>query len=451
MELPVDSARLKAWDHQYLWHPFTDMQQYLAEEPLVIWRGEGIRLQDVDGRWYYDGVSSIWLNVHGHRVSELDRAIERQLARLAHSTLLGQSNVPAVMLAERLIAVVPAGLKRVFYSDSGATAVEIAVKMAIQYWHNQGIAKSKILGFTRNYHGDTVGAMAVAPDPLFHWPFLSLLPENPRVPYPYCYRCPLGETYPGCRLKCLDSVEAALDRYQDELAAVIIEPVEGAGGMIPLPPGYLKRLREITRAHDVLLIVDEVATGFGRTGSWFYCEAAGVTPDILCLAKGITGGYLPLAATLATEAVFRAFLGPPEAKKTLFHGHSYTGNALASAVALANLELMGPLMETLAEKIAAIRQGLEPLADDPWVGDIRQAGFMVGIELVQDRQQKTPFAWERQIGWAVARRARAAGLLVRPLGSVVVFMPPLASTVEEIQEMLAILRRAIREVEEAGI
>lgn len=447
-DLPRSPAELEALDKAHVWHPFTPMQAYLESEPVIIWRGEGVRLQDVHGRWYYDGVSSIWLNVHGHRVPAIDEAIRSQLERVAHATLLGQGNVPSILLARRLVELAPPGLTRVFYSDSGATAVEIGLKMAIQYWANRGRPEKRyVLGFTGGYHGDTFGAMAVAPDPIFHWPFLDLLPPHPRAPYPYCYRCPLGLRHPDCGLACLGEVERVLRAEAHRLAAVIVEPVQGAGGIVPAPPGYLRGLRALCDRYGVLLIVDEVATGFGRTGPCFACLAEGVTPDVLCLGKGITGGYLPLAATLATEEVFAAFLGEVRERKTLFHGHSYTGNPLACAAALANLDLLAALLPELPAKIARLGEWLAPLRDRPYVGDVRQAGFMVGIELVADPVTRQPFPWEAQAGWTVAHAARRRGMLIRPIGRVVIFMPPLASSLAELEEMVTILDRALADAE----
>jgi adenosylmethionine-8-amino-7-oxononanoate aminotransferase len=429
---------LIAWDRAYLWHPFTHMKPYLAGEPLIIVRGEGVRVQDTRGRWYYDGTASIWLNVHGHCVPELDVAIRQQLGQLAHSTLLGMSNVPATVLARALIEVAPRGLQRVFYADNGAGAVEAAIKIAVQYWANRGAAgKHLVLGFENNYHGDTLGAVGVSPDPLFHWPFARLLPGHPRVSYPYPYRSasddPLDES--------LSTVRGVLRERQDEIAAVIVEPVEGAGGIIVPPRGFLRGLRELCDRYEALLIVDEVATGFGRTGVMFACAAEGITPDLMCLGKGISGGYLPIAATLATEMVFKEFVSD-DLRKTFFHGHSYAGNALGAAVALASLDVLKRLLPTLPDKADYLARLLAPLAEEPFVGEVRQAGFMVGIELVQSKAEKTPFPYRAQAGWIVADRARELGLLVRPIGNVLIFMPPLAATHAELEAMVGALREA---------
>ena len=435
---------LKAWDQHHVWHPFTPMSEYAdGDEAVVVERGEGVRLQDVDGNWYYDGVSSVWLNVHGHNVPALNEAITEQLGKVAHSTLLGQGNVPATRLAKRLADASPdGGLQHVFYSDSGATAVEIALKTAIQFWANHGREeKRQVMGFTHNYHGDTLGAMTVAPDETFHWPFLHLLPERPRAPYPYAYRCPFDtDTASGCRDAALEETGRLLDEHADQLAALIVEPVEGAGGMIPAPEGFLAGLRALCDEHDVLLIVDEVATGFGRTGPLFACDSEGVTPDLMCLGKGLTGGYLPVAATLATGDVYDAFLG--ERDNALYHGHSYTGNQLGCAVALRSLDLLEDLLPTLPDKIALIEERLAPLAEHPFGGDVRQRGFMCGLELVADRDTKARFPWKAQPGYAVSEAARDHGLLLRPIGSTVIFMPPLASTEEELHAMLDRLEAA---------
>jgi adenosylmethionine-8-amino-7-oxononanoate aminotransferase len=433
--LGYTAQELERLDRAHVWHPFTHMRDH---EPLIIVRGEGVRLQDARGRWYLDATSSIWLNVHGYRVREIDDAVRAQLDNVAHSTLLGSGNVPSVLFAERLVRIAPPGLTRVFYADNGAGAVEAAIKIAVQFWSNQERSRPYVLGFTGNYHGDTLGAVGVAPDELFHRPFLELLPGHPRVPYPDLYR---SDDPDRCLSDTLAAVETTL-RGREDIGAVIVEPVQGAGGIVVPPPGLLAGLRSLCDADDALLIVDEVATGFGRTGRMWACNAEGVTPDLLCAGKGISGGYLPVAATLATDRVFEAFLGAPEEGRTFFHGHSYAGNALGCAAALASLELLELLLPLLPNKVALLARELAPLADEPHVGDLRQAGLMVGVELVRDRNDRATYPYAAQAGWVVARAARERGLLVRPIGNVVVFMPPPGASAEDLREMTSILRDA---------
>ncbi|MDC2863553.1 adenosylmethionine--8-amino-7-oxononanoate transaminase [Bacillus sp. BP-3] len=436
----------------YVWHPFTQMKDYLEDDPVIIERGEGRKLYDVNGKGYWDGVSSIWLNVHGHHVQELDDAIREQLNKVAHSTLLGIANVPSILLAEKIIEIVPNGLKKVFYSDSGATSVEIAIKMAFQYWQHKGKPKKKkFITMKEAYHGDTIGAVSVGAIDMFHQVYSTLLFDTLKVPYPYTYRSPYGEDQQMIVKKHLEEMEDLLRENHEEVAAVIIEPlVQGASGIITMPDGYLKGLRELCTAYNVLLITDEVATGFGRTGKMFACEHEGITPDILTAGKGLTGGYLPVAITVTTDEIYRAFLGDYEEQKTFFHGHSYTGNPLGCAVALANLKLFETtnLIEAVSHKAEYIEKRLEVLRGFKHVGDIRQRGFMIGIELVQNKETKEAYSWQERVGVKVCRRARDLGMILRPLGNVVVFMPPLASTIEELDDMIAILQQAIQEVTE---
>lgn len=440
-------ARLEAIDHKHLWHPFTQMRDWLGDPPLIIASGEGPYLYDIQGRRYLDGVSSLWTTVHGHQHPVLNAAIKAQLDRVAHSTLLGLSNVPAVELAEKLVAIAPPGLSRVFYSDSGSTAVEIALKIAFQYWRQKGQPqRTKFLALGEAYHGDTLGSVAVGGMERFHQIFQPLLFRVERSPAPYCYRCPLQLSYPECSIRCVEELKSILGENKNELAAVIVEPVmQGAAGMLAHPPAYLREVRQACDDAGVLLIVDEVATGFGRTGTMFACEQEGVSPDLLCVAKGISGGYLPLAATLATEEIFGAFLGAYEEFKTFFHGHTYTGNPLACAAALASVEVFAQ-EQTLARvqaeipRLAAALEGLRAL---PWVGDIRQRGFMVGIELVADRATRAPFPVAARIGQRVCQAARGLGAILRPLGDVIVLMPPLCLAGEELLRLVEITRAAI--------
>lgn len=440
-------AELSAKDKQYVWHPFTQMKDYVAQEPLIIARGEGIKLFDVNGKAYYDGFSSVWLNVHGHNVPELNQAITEQLDQIAHSTLLGMANVPSILLAEKLINLAPKGLSKVFYSDNGATAVEISLKMAFQYWQNRGqTGKHSFITMNNAYHGDTIGATSVGAIPLYHQVYKPLLFSPHVIPYPYPYRQG-GEE--AAVQATLSSLESLLKERAHEIAAMIVEPVvQGASGMIIMPDGCLKKIAELLRAHDVLLIADEVATGFGRTGKMFACEHDGVLPDIMAVAKGLTGGYLPVAATLVTEQIYDAFFADYEEQKTFFHGHSFTGNPLGCAVALANLRLMEErgVVQQVAQKATDLDQLLRQLRDLPHVGDIRQKGLMAGIELVRDKETKEPYHWNERIGVRACQVAREKGLLTRPLGNVIVFIPPLVSTTEELADMVGILTESIQDV-----
>lgn len=419
---------------------------------LIIERGEGVKLFDVLGRSYYDGFSSVWLNVHGHNVPELNRAIEEQLGRVAHSTLLGMANVPAIELAVKLAEIAPPGLNKVFYSDSGATGVEIALKMAFQYWHNRGVrGKQSFITMKEAYHGDTIGAVSVGAISLYHDVFHPMLFPSRIVPYPYGYRHPGGVA--GAMEETLGVLRDTLATHAEEIAAMIVEPiVQGASGMIVMPDRCLSAIAALCREYDVLLIADEVATGFGRTGALFACDLEAVSPDLMVVGKGLTGGYLPVAATLATDEIYSAFYADYEDLKTFFHGHSYTGNPLGCAVALASLRLMKErrVVEGVGAKAELVARKLASLAGWPHVGDIRQKGLMVGIELVQDKASKENYDWAERIGVRASLRARELGMLTRPLGNVVIFIPPLASTEEELDEMTDILASAIRNVTEGG-
>jgi adenosylmethionine---8-amino-7-oxononanoate aminotransferase len=450
-------AQLQQWDRNHVWHPFTPVQRDSAEPSLIIERAEGCFLIDVDGTRYIDGVSSLWCNVHGHRVPELDAALREQLEKIAHSTLLGLSNVPAIQLARKLVELAPPGLDHVFFSDNGSTAVEVALKMAFQYWRQRldpRPRKTSYLAFTEAYHGDTVGSTSLGGIAHFHALFGPLLFPTVRAPSPHCYRCPLGLERKSCQVDCAAVVEDLVRRHHEQLAAVVIEPLaQGAAGMIVAPEGYLRRVRAITRQHDVLLIADEVAVGFGRTGTMFACEQEQVVPDFLCLAKGITGGYLPLAATLTTREIHAAFLGRPDEGKAFYHGHTYTGNPLAAAVALANLELFESrqTLAGLTPKIELLRNWLERISALPFVGDVRQKGMLAGIELVRDAVTKEPFPPALQVGKAVCLLARKRGALLRPLGNVIVVMPPLGIDLPLLDRLCDIIYHAIEELGQAGV
>lgn len=434
-------------DRRYLWHPFTQMREWETEAPLIIERGRGSFLYDTDGNRYIDGVSSLWVTVHGHRKKEIDAAVKAQLGRIAHTTMLGLSHPSAIKLAKRLVEVTPAGLDRVFYSDSGSTAVEIAVKMAFQYWRHKGETnRTKFLCLDEAYHGDTIGAVSVGGMALFHGIFGPLLFDTVKAPVPYCYRCPLGLTNPDCGLACAKRLGSLMEEHKSGLAGLVIEPVvQGAAGMITQPPGYLKLVRGYCDRFGIPMIADEVATGFGRTGKMFACEHEGVAPDIICLAKGITGGYLPLAATMTTSAIYDAFKAEYSELKTFFHGHTYTGNPLACAAAIANLDIFDKedTLVNMEPKIALLRDKLDGISRLPHVGDVRQRGFMVGIELVADKGTKEPYPLAEKRGIRAIMEARRRGVIIRPLGNVIVLMPPLSISMRELARLLNVTRDSI--------
>jgi len=439
------ARRLEKIDQHVLWHPFTQMRDYGRIPPLIIEEGKGSYVKDIYGRWYLDGVSSLWVNVHGHRKREIDEAIIQQVRKISHSTLLGISNVPAIELAEQLVKIAPRGLSRVFYSDNGSTAVEVALKMAFQFWKQSSkrdSKKKKFISLKNGYHGDTIGSVSVGGIDLFHEIYRPLLFPTLKVESPYCYRCPIHQTFPQCGIECLNLLEETMKTHHSEVAALILEPmVQGAGGMIVFPKGYLKEARFLCNQYHILMIADEVATGFGRTGKMFACEHEKVLPDLMAISKGISAGYLPLAATLTTEEIYQAFLGEAQELKTFYHGHSYTGNPLACRAALASLELFKKerILEALPSKIQFLKRELQRFYQIPAVGDIRQKGLIVGIELVADRKEKTPFPIEANTGTLIVLEARKRGVIIRPLGDVMVLMPPLSTTKEELKKLTQVV------------
>ena len=442
--------QLKHWDQAHYWHGFTQMQEY---EPLIFTEGEGCYLTDIDGNRYLDGVSSLWCNVFGHRHPRLDQALRDQLDRVAHVTSLGSSNDTTIKLSRRLVELAPAGLTHVFYSDAGSTAVEVALKIAFQYWQQCPTPrpqKTKFVALSDAYHGDTLGSVSVGGVARFHEIFGPLLFDVFRAPAPDMYRLPTGVTAETALAYYLDQLEVIFKEHHQEIAAFILEPlVQGAAGMLTHPAGYLRGVRELTRKYNILLIADEVAVGLGRTGTMFACEDEEVTPDLLCLAKGLTGGYLPMAVTMATDEIYSAFLGAHRDFRTFFHGHTYAGNPLAAAVALATLELFeeDKTLEKLVPKIAQLEDHLSQLATLPQVGDVRQAGLIAGIELVQDKQTKTPYPWEQKRGNQVCDAAISEGVWLRPLGNVVVLVPPLVISESELERMCEVVRVGIEKLE----
>ncbi len=405
-----------------IWHPFTQMKDWQDSDPVEITRAKGVYLYDTKGRRYIDGVSSLWVNVHGHQHPVIDAAIKKQLQKVSHSTLLGLSNTPAEALATALIKIAPKGLKKAFYSDNGSTAVEIALKQAYQYWQNQGqTQKRTLVHLSNSYHGDTLGSVSVGGIDLFHQVYGGLI----------------FKTH-GLGKDPVKEFEALLKKKAHTIAALVVEPlVQGAAGMLLWPKGTLKAFRDLCTKYDVFLIVDEVATGFGRTGKMFACEHEKVTPDFMCIAKGITGGYLPLAATLCTQRVYDGFIFDYKTQKTFFHGHTYTGNPLACAAALANLEVFKKerTLAKLQPKIKFLAKALKMFYNLPSVVEVRQCGFMVGIELKG--------RWEDRIGAKVCQQLRAKGIMLRPLGNVIVVMPPLSITLEQMQFLITHVYREI--------
>lgn len=491
---PFDAEELERLDKAYIWHPFTQMKDWLADTPLIIASGDGSYLTDVQGRRYLDGVSSLWVTVHGHRRAEITQAIRDQLDSIAHSTFLGLSHVSAIKLAERLVhAAVPGerspeSLAKVFYSDNGSTAVEVALKMAFQYWQQQGggsaaapapppnggpgrhatpisppgltpvgRGKTRFISMVNGYHGDTIGSVSLGGVDLFHQVYRPLLFHTIKANSPYCYRCPWDKDYPSCAPRgienaaCVQEMAQLMERHHDEVAAVVMEPlIQAAAGMIVFPQGYTRCVRQLAAKHDILFVADEVATGFGRTGAMFACHLEGVQPDLVAVAKGITGGYLPLAATLTTQDVFDAFCGDYAEKKTFFHGHSYTANPLACAAAMASLDIFEKdrTLEQLAQKQTYLAEELLRFKSLSHVGDIRRLGFMVGVELVRDPNTREAYPYEDRIGMRVIREARNRGAILRPLDNVIVLMPPLSISHGELTRLLEITYDSIRAVTE---
>ena len=445
------SAKSDTWrarDRKVLWHPFTQQKAWMDEDFPVIVSGKGAVLTDADGRDYLDGVSSLWCNIHGHARREINAAMKQQLDQVAHATFLGLTNPPAIELGERLVEIAPKGLTRVFYSDNGSTAMEVALKMAFQYWQQNGRPdRTKFVTLDSGYHGDTMGAVSLGGIDLFNGVFKPLLFRTIRGPATYAYRCDRAKTLEECGKHCLEDIEAILKTHSREIAGLVIEPlIQGAGGMITQPPGFVKALRALCDKYDVFMIADEVMTGFGRTGRMFACELEGVTPDFMAVSKGLTGGYLPLAATLTTEKVYEGFLGEVRDRRVFYHGHTYTGNPLACAGALAALKLFKKdrLIEKTRKKIHLMGNLLQEFYALDQVGDIRTCGLIAGIELVKNPETKEPFPFDLRLGHRVTLEARKRGAIVRPLGDVLVLMPPLAITEKELETLVAAMLEATK-------
>lgn len=440
------SGKSEAWrarDRKVLWHPFTQQKLWMDEDFPVITAGKGATLIDADGRKYLDGVSSLWCNIHGHARREINAAMKKQLDRVSHATFLGVTNPPAIELGEKLVELAPKGLSRVFYSDNGSTAVEVALKMAFQYWHQNGRPdRTKFVTLDAGYHGDTTGAMSLGGIELFHGVYKPLLFRTIRGPSTYAYRCDRAKTLAECGKHCLEDLESILKSHAHELAALVVEPlIQGAGGMITQPPGFVKGLRRLCDRYDVFLIADEVLTGFGRLGRMFACEIEEVTPDFMAVSKGLTGGYLPLAATLTTEKIYAGFLGDFKDRRTFYHGHTYTGNPLACAAALAAIGIFerDRTLEKTRTKIHSLGNLLQDFYAIDEVGDIRTCGLIAGIELVKNPATKESFDPSLRMGHRVTLEARRRGVIVRPLGDTLVLMPPLAISESELERLVGVL------------
>ncbi|MCO4330615.1 adenosylmethionine--8-amino-7-oxononanoate transaminase [Staphylococcus hyicus] len=435
---------------EYVWHPFTQMGVYRQHDPIIIKKGKGSYLYDTKGRRYLDGYASLWVNVHGHCVKRLNKAVEKQLSSIAHSTLLGSSNIPSILLAEQLVDMTPSSLRKVFYSDTGSAAVEIAIKMAYQYWKNIDPVKyknkNKFITFKNGYHGDTIGSVSVGGIETFHRIFHDLIFENIQVGCPSFYHSQY-DTEADLRDALLNQIERLLQTRSDEIVGIVMEPlIQGATGLFVHPKGFLKGVERLCRQYDVLLIVDEVATGFGRTGEWFACDHEGVEPDFMCLGKAITGGYMPLAATLTSQRIYDAFLSDQHGLKTFFHGHTYTGNQVVCALAIENIKLMKErkLIPHIQKASTILDKQLRQLEAHPHVGHIRGRGLMYGVELVTDRKKRTPLPIPTVE--LIIAECKKRGLMIRNLEHIITFVPVLSMSKREIKKMTSIFKQVLIDV-----
>ncbi len=437
-------------DSKYLWHPYTQAKDCRTLPPLLIDRAKGVKLYDSSGRFYYDTISSWWCNVHGHNHPKIKKAISKQLGLLEHVLFAGITHKPAILLAEKLTAIAPGLLRRVFFSDNGSTAVEVALKMSFQYWRNSGnYKKTKFVSLDKGYHGDTIGAMSVSGVSLFNDMFSPLFFPSFKVPAPYCYRCPMGKKEDKCDLDCVKPLEKLLQKESARIAGIILEPrLLAAGGMIVYPADYLKRVARLAKIHGVHLILDEVATGFGRTGRMFASEGCGIKPDFMCLSKGVTSGYLPLGITLTTEKIYNAFFADYAKKKTFYHGHTYTANPLACSAALASLEIFDEekTLEKLAEIVPFFHGRLEDFRALPLVGDIRRIGMVGALELVKDKKTRGGFSFKDRVGFEIYKAGLEKNLILRPLGDIIYFFLPLCTKKSEIDDILGRAYSVIEEV-----
>ncbi len=450
----VEKDNLVKWDKEYFWHPFTQMKVYREEENVIVERGEGNYIYDIYGNKYLDGVSSLWCNVHGHNHPKLNQAICQQVSKIAHFTTLGSSNIPAILLAKKLVEITPKSLNKVFYSEDGSEAMEIAIKIAYHYWHNKGYKeKNKFITLSEAYHGDTIGSVSVGGINIFHERYKPLLFDVYKLPSPYLKAVEIAGREKALEyqtsLKLIEEVEEFVFQHHQTIAGFVLEAgVQGAAGILPFPKGYLKEVERICKEYNIFMIVDEVATGFGKTGEMFASIKEGINPDIMALGKGITGGYLPLAATLTTDEIFNAFLGEFGEAKHFYHGHTYTGNPIACNVAIANIDLFEEekTLENVKKSIKILEERLPEFLDLNHVIDVRNYGLMAGVELIKDKKNKEPYHYGERVGFKVAKAMIKRGIWVRPLGDVMVIMPPLSIKEEELNYFLDSLKESIVEV-----
>lgn len=451
----MDIRDITRWDKEYFWHPFTQMKVYREEENVIVERGEGNYIIDIHGNRYLDGVASLWCNVHGHNHPKLNDAICQQVNKISHFTALGASNIPAILLAKRLVEISPRSLNKVFYSEDGSEAMEIAIKIAYHYWQNRGFKeKTRFVTLSQAYHGDTIGSVSVGGINIFHEKYRPLLFDVYKLPSPYIKATAIAGREKALNVetsrKLIEEVEEFIFNHHQTIAGFVLEAgVQAAAGILPFPDGYIKEVERICKEYNILMIVDEVATGFGRTGEMFASTKEDIDPDIMAIGKGLTGGYLPLAATLTSDRIFDAFLGEYGEAKHFYHGHTYTANPIACNLAIANIELFyeEKVLDRVKKRIAQLSDRLKEFWDLKNVGDVRQYGFMAGIELVKDKETKEPFEYGLRTGFKVAKSMLRRGIWVRPLGDVMVIMPPLSITEKELDYFIDSMKESIRELE----
>ena len=427
-------------DLRYVWHPYTQMKDCEDLPPVLIEKAKGIKLYDSKGNFYYDTISSWWCNVHGHNHPKIKAAIRKQMASLEHVLFAGFTHKPAIQVAQKLVAMTPKSLTKVFFSDNGSTAVETAVKMSFQYWKHVGKKeKARFLSLDMGYHGDTIGAMSVGGATVFSNAFGEMLFESFKALTPYCYRCPVGRKKEACKIDCINSVETILKKHNKKIAAIILEPLlAGAAGIIIYPVEYLRKVAALAKKYNVHLICDEVATGFGRTGKMFACEHGGVEPDFMCLSKGITSGTMPFAATLTSDEIYNAFYDDYEKQKTFYHGHTYSANPVGCAAALANFDIFKEekTLQKLKKIIPIFHAGLEKFRQLDFVGDVRYIGMFAAFELVKDKNTKKPFAPKQRIGYEIFKKGLKENLILRPLGDVIYLCLPLSIKKRQLNDIL---------------